>query len=101
MVQIIRTIPSPLKNRKLRAIFDDDTYIDFGYSGRTYLDRHDKEKRRKHWDEMIINTTNRELMHWLIPSNITLTMFLLWNKETLTDSIDDLNKLWREHTIKY
>ena len=49
MVQIIRTIPSPLKNRKLRAILDDHNYIDFGYCGGIcYLDHHDKEKRKQH-----------------------------------------------------
>jgi len=102
MVQIIRTIPSPLKNRKIRAILDDHNYIDFGYcGGRCYLDHHDKEKRRQYWHDIYKNDTNRELLHWLIPSTITLTMFLLWNKETLSDSIDDLNRLWREHTIKY
>jgi hypothetical protein len=102
MVQIINIVDSPRKNKKYRAIFDDNTYIDFGLLGSsTYLDHLDKNKRSNYWKRHIANETENELLHWLIPSPSVLSAFLLWNKETLQDSINDLNKLWKDHTINY
>jgi hypothetical protein len=102
MVKIINVIDSPRKTKKYRAIFNDDTYIDFGLRGSsTYLDHKDKKKRENYWKRHVGSENERELLHWVIPSPATLSALLLWNKETLGDSIKDLNHIWATHTIDY
>ena len=89
MVQIIRTIPSPLKNRKLRAILDDHNYIDFGYCGGIcYLDHHDKVKRENYLKRHAKNE------NWNNPmSRGALSKWLLWgNSTSLNENIKEFKQ---------
>lgn len=73
MVQIIRTITSRLKNRKLRAIVDDDKYIDFGFYE---LIQTTTIKKKEHSIDMkcMRMTLNRRI-DTLAHTSITLTIF--------------------------
>ena len=48
-MKLISVSVSPLKSKKYRAFFDDDTHTDFGYAGMDdYTLTHDK-KQREHY----------------------------------------------------
>ena len=94
-MKIIDVIDSPRKGKKYRAIFDDESYIDFGLLGSsTFLDHKSLKKRHNYWARHYGNDTERELLNWVIPSPSVLSAFLLWNKPTLEESIKDLNNIW-------
>lgn len=95
-MKIIEIINSPRKGKKYRAIFDDGMKIDFGLKGSsTYLNNHDKIKRKAYWARHYGNETERELLHWIVRSPATLSAFILWGTTTdLKTNVDELNDIW-------
>ena len=102
-MKIIEIIDSPRKGKKYRAIFDDDKKIDFGLKGSsTYLDHHDKFKRKAYWARHYASDTERELLRWIIPSPATLSAFILWGTTTdLNKNVDELNDIWTNKNFKH
>lgn len=93
-MKLIEIKPSTRKNKKLQAIFDIDgkkEVIHFGLKGsNTYLDHKNNEKKENY----IARHEKREKTFWknepLTPAS--LSRFILWNKPTLKESIQDYKK---------
>ena len=79
------------ESKRFKAYFSDGTTTKFGQTNPktgTYIDHQDKQIKKnyryikRHLKDLETNDYNRAGY---------LSMFLLWNKETLKDSIKDLN----------
>lgn len=80
---ILDVINSPLPEKRFRAIFNNKTHLDFAMRwAAAYIDHHNTERRLGYW-KMVYNSNEKDLLYWLIPSDILLTTFLLYG-----DSID-------------
>ena len=86
------------KNKKYKAVIDGKKTIHFGAKGyedftthkdkdrkQRYIDRH---KKREDWGASGVDTAGFYSKH------------VLWNKDTLTKSVDDLNKKFKNINIK-
>ena len=86
------------KNKKYKAVIDNKKTIHFGAKGyedftthkdkdrkQRYIDRH---KKREDWGASGVDTAGFYSKH------------VLWNKDTLTKSVDDLNKKFKNINIK-
>ena len=85
-------------NKKYQAVIDGKTTVHFGQSGasdmtqhkdpdrkKAYLNRH---KKNENWGASGVDTAGFYSKH------------VLWNKDTLTKSVDDLNKRFKNINIK-
>ena len=86
------------KDKRFEAFFCDGTRTKFGQTNPktgTYTDHQDKRLRtnyiKRHLKDLRTNDYKR-------PGY--LSMFLLWNKETIPDSIDDYNKRIKNNNWK-
>lgn len=81
----MRLETSNREGKKYVAIFDDGTKTHFGQAGSsTYLDHKDKNKRDAYISRHRVNE------NWNDPKAAgTLARFLLWNKPTLSASLQD------------
>jgi hypothetical protein len=104
-MKIIEIIDSPRKGKRYRAIFDDQSHIDFGLDNPkygTYIDHHSKERRKAYWARHYGSESERELLHWIIPSASTLSAFLLWGTTTdLKKNVEELNDIWANQDFKH
>ena len=86
------------KNKKMKAVINNKKTIHFGAKGyedftthkdkdrkRLYIDRH---KKREDWGASGVDTAGFYSKH------------VLWNKDTLTKSVEDLNKKFKNINIK-
>ena len=79
---------SPLKSKKLRAVFKDGDYTDFGASGYSDFPTH-KDPIRK--ERYLKRHASRE--DWNDPKSAgTLSRYILWNLPSLKASIADYKK---------
>jgi len=83
-MKIIRIEQSPIKHKRLRAILEDGSYVDFGLKnddgtfGSTYIDHHDIKKRLNYWMRHYENKTERHLIDNFILSPSLLSDYILW-----------------------
>ena len=88
MLKLLSIENSPLKQKKLRAIFNDGTHTDFGSKGYTDFLKSNSESKKKLY---IARHKVRE--NWNSPKTAgSLSRYILWNKKTLKDSIADYKK---------
>ena len=88
MVKLIKIIKSPNSVKKYRAIFDDGTKTDFGASGYEDFTTHGDVNRRDRYD-----MRHKKHENWNdFRSAGSLAKYILWNKPTLSASIDDYKK---------
>ena len=86
------------KNKKMKAVINNKKTIHFGAKGyedftthkdkdrkQRYIDRH---KKREDWGASGVDTAGFYSKH------------VLWNKDTLTKSVDDLNERFKNINIK-
>ena len=86
------------KNKKMKAVIDGKKTIHFGAKGyedftthkdkdrkQRYIDRH---KKREDWGASGVDTAGFYSKH------------VLWNKDTLTKSVEDLNKKYKDINFK-
>lgn len=97
---VIMTITYKLLNveeindyKRFEGTFSDDKKTKFGsVGGSTFIDHKDKEKRKnyiaRHKNDLDTNDPQRAGY---------LSMFLLWNKDSLNASIKDYNKRLKEN----
>jgi hypothetical protein len=92
---------SPVKHKRLRVYMDNGKHYDFGYKssdgklGSTYIDHHDKTKRKNYWLRHLGNPTEKKLIKNLVPSSSLFSAMLLWGEyETLEQNAFKLNELW-------
>tara|TARA_R110000822_G_scaffold79053_1_gene189299 strand:- start:405 stop:683 length:279 start_codon:yes stop_codon:yes gene_type:complete len=88
MLKLLSIENSPLKTKKLRASFNDNTHIDFGAKGYSdYLQTNDDFRKNLY----IKRHQSRE--NWNNPKSAgTLSRYISWNKKTLQASIVDYKK---------
>jgi len=97
---IINVINSPVPEKRFRVIFNNKTHFDFGMRwAESYIDHHDTERRIGYW-KMVYNSNEKDLLHWLIPSDILLTTFLLYGDSILiSENIKILNNEFKKNII--
>lgn len=81
---------STRKDKKLMAIFSDNTVIHFGALGMSdYTIHKDPERKKRYLDrfKLLIEKNKDNPM-----SAITLSLYILWNKPSLRESIADYKK---------
>jgi len=100
MMFIINVINSPVPEKRFRVIFNNKTHFDFGMRwAESYIDHHDTERRIGYW-KMVYNSNEKDLLHWLIPSDILLTTFLLYGDSILiSENIKILNNEFKKNII--
>jgi hypothetical protein len=76
----MKLVDSPLRNKRLRAIWPDGSHTDFGQrGGSTFIDHRDEKKRAAY-----IARHSRGREDWGNPRSAgALARFLLWEKPTL------------------
>lgn len=91
MIELINIKPSNRKDKKFEATFNKDGKIintNFGAKGyEDYTDHKDKERRDRY-----INRHKKDLKTNDPTRAGYLSMFILWNKPSLEDSIKDYQK---------
>jgi len=100
MLYILNIINSPIHNKRYRAIFNDQTFIDFGRKYvESYIDHHDVDIRLKYW-KFAYNCSNAELLYWLIPCDLVLTTYLLYGDSTdILENLRILNNAFKKNII--
>jgi hypothetical protein len=99
-MQILKVFYSPLKNKRLRVLLDDNkTFFDFGLKnsdgtyGNTYIDHKNKKKRFNYWARHYNNEIEKKLIDNLILSPSMLSAYILWGKyKTIYKNVLWLNK---------
>ena len=93
---IVKIIKSPIKHKRYRVFMDSGKYFDFGLdTGSTYIDHHDKAKRRNYLLRHLANPIENKLISNLVPSPSLFSAYLLWGKyNDLMKNIKYLNQLW-------
>ena len=92
--------PSPVRNKRFRAVVVSDDWvvsrIDFGKrNAETFIDHKDLKKKQAYWKRHYANETERKLIDSLTPSPSVLSAFLLWGPTSdLQTNVTELNKLW-------
>ena len=91
-LKLVKIIKSPIKTKKYRAYFNDETHTDFGAKGYENYggvgkERHlDKERKKRY-----IERHKKE--DWTKPKKAgTLSRYVLWNKESFRKSVDDYKR---------
>jgi hypothetical protein len=101
-MKLIKLEKSPRSNKRFRAFFDNNIYIDFGFKDEfgnhaiTYIDGASKEKRNNYIKRHMGNKRESELVESLIISASLLSLFILWNTPSLENNIKILNRLLSE-----
>ena len=86
------------KNKKMKAVIDGKKTVHLGASGYQDFTTHSDSKRR---DNYISRHQKNE--NWGASGVKTAGFWaknILWNKDTLTKSVDDLNKKFKNINIK-
>ena len=90
--------PSSNRNKKFDAVIDGKKKVSFGQQGASDYTKH-KDKDRK---EAYIARHKKNEDHGL--SGVKTAGFwsknLLWNKKTLKESVDDINKRFKSLNVK-
>ena len=89
---------SELKNKKYQITMDNGKKYNFGLkTGQTYIDHHDKTKRKNYLRRHFFNPNETHLIVNLIPSPALFSFVILWGPTTsIEKNIDILNKKWKE-----
>jgi hypothetical protein len=100
MLYILIVINSPIYDKRFRAIFNNNTHLDFGMRwSECYIDHHCPKRRLGYW-KMIYNSNEKELLYWLMPSDTLLTTYLLYGETTdLIKNIEILNNELKKNII--
>ena len=87
-MKLLSVKKSTRKDKKLMATFDDGTTTHFGFLGSsTYIDHKDDKKKDAYIARHKVNE------NWNDPKSAgALSRYILWNKTTLSASIEDFKK---------
>jgi hypothetical protein len=83
---------STRKDKKFKATFKNGITTHFGFKGsKTFLDEGDELKKKNYIARHIVNE------NWNDPYSAgALSRFILWNKPTLTESLADFNRRFKD-----
>jgi len=86
------------KNKKYKAVIDGKKTVHFGQAGASDMTQHkDKDRKQRYIDR------HKKNENWGASGVDTAGFYsrwVTWNKETLTKSVDDLNKRFKKLNIK-
>jgi hypothetical protein len=87
----MRLVDSPIKSKKWRAIFNDNSFTDFGaigYDDFTTFPEEIREERKKRY-----LTRHRKNENWNDPKSAgALSRWILWNEPTIQASLRDYKR---------
>jgi hypothetical protein len=87
-LKLVKVSKSPIKGKKLRAVFSDGSHTDFGASGYQDFIKHKDTERRSRYLKRHSRNEN-----WRNPkSRGALSRYILWNKPSLKASISDFKR---------
>ena len=86
------------KNKKYKAVIDGRKAIHFGASGYQDFTTHNDPKRRDNY--IARHKKNEDFGISGVKTAGFWAKNILWNKDTLTKSVDDLNKRFKNINIK-
>lgn len=90
-LRLVKISKSPNKKKKYRALFSDNTHVDFGAKGYSDFTKHKDTKRRSRYLSRHRNNEN-----WKNPKTAgSLSRYILWNKPTLRGSITDYKRRFK------
>lgn len=90
-IRLVKISKSPNKKKKYRALFSDNTHVDFGAKGYSDFTKHKDTKRRSRYLSRHRNSEN-----WKNPKTAgSLSRYILWNKPTLRRSITDYKRRFK------
>ena len=90
-MRLVKVVRSPVKGKKLRAVFSNGRHTDFGASGYSDFTKHKDTARRSRY---IARHSKRE--NWRnFRSPGALSRYILWNKPTLRGSIADYKRRFK------
>ena len=86
------------KNKKYKSVIDGKKTVHFGQAGASDMTQHkDKDRKQRYIDR------HKKNENWGASGVDTAGFYsknLLWNKDTLTKSVDDINKKYKSINIK-
>jgi hypothetical protein len=86
------------KNKKMKAVINGKKTVHFGQAGASDMTQHkDKDRKQRYIDR------HKKNENWGASGVDTAGFYsrwLTWNKDTLTKSVDDLNKRFKNINIK-
>ena len=89
--------PSKKSDKKFDAVIDGKKTVSFGAKGYEDFTKH-KDPERK---ELYLKR-HKARENWNDPTTPgALSKFVLWNKQTISASVKDMNKHFPTHQIKY
>ena len=89
--------PSNKTNKKFDAIIDGRKTVSFGSSQHSDFTKHKDPERKQRY---LNRHKTRE--DWNNPTTAgALSKFVLWNKPTISASVKDMNKHFKNYNIKY
>ena len=98
---MLKCVEEVNESKRFKAYFNDNTTTKFGQTNPkmgTFLDHQDKELKKNHIKRHLkdLETNDCKRAGYL-------SLFLLWNKETLKDSMKDFNRRIKNNdwNIKY
>ena len=95
MIEILNQ-PSKKADKKYDAVIDGKKAISFGSSQHSDFTKHkDPERKQRYLDR------HKARENWNDPTTAgALSKFVLWNKPTISASVKDMNKKFKNHNIK-
>lgn len=87
---------SNLPNKKYKAIIDNKKTVQFGASGYSDMTHHKSEERKNRYIDR-----HKKNENWNDPTTAGFyARWILWNKPTITESIKDTNRRFKNVNIK-
>ena len=88
--------PSSKPDQKYMAVIDDRKTIHFGQAGASDMTQHKNEFRKNRYIDR-----HKKNENWNDPTTAGfLSRWILWNKPTITESIRDTNRRYKNINIK-
>ena len=88
--------PSKKADKKFDAIIDGKKTVSFGSSQHSDFTKHkDPERKQRYLDR------HKARENWNDPTTAgALSKHVLWNKQTLRESVKDMNRRFKDYSIK-
>ena len=87
------------KHKKFKAIIDGKKTVHFGSSAHSDFRQHQDDQRKQSY--IARHKKNEDWTKYGVETAGFMNKKLLWNKKTLKDSVDDLNKKYKDINFKY
>ena len=95
-LKLVKITKSPIKTKKYRALFNDDSHTDFGAKGYENYGGVGKERHLDKLRKSRYIQRHKRNEDWTNPKKAgTLSRYVLWNKDTFDESVRDYKKRFR------